>query len=179
MWCLVGLHQVSWNTLPGLSGGRSPSFSLSSSLKFPQWTNTLTQLLKMLRYHTYSNPFTKCISDCLYLLLICSFFEMFGEPPSFVYACQPVDWVETVASLQVDRTVEEVEWAEPGSAAGMNMLESFIDLRLKHFATHRNDPNSAAISQLSPWIRFGRWSIPPAACFPFRRLRLCLRQRLL
>ena len=71
-----------------------------------------------------------------------------------------MDWVETVASLQVDRTVEEVEWAKPGSAAGMNMLESFIDLRLKHFATHRNDPNSAAPSQLSPWIRFGRWSSP-------------------
>lgn len=71
---------------------------------------------------------------------------------------KPVDWAETVASLQVDRTVEEVDWAKPGAAAGMSMLESFIDQRLKHFATHRNDPNSAALSQLSPWIRFGHLS---------------------
>ncbi|XP_067109490.1 CPD photolyase [Osmerus mordax] len=80
------------------------------------------------------------------------------HPHTAVRSAKPVDWVETVASLQVDRTVEEVEWAKPGSAAGMNMLESFIDLRLKHFATHRNDPNSAALSQLSPWIRFGHLS---------------------
>lgn len=38
----------------------------------------------------------------------------------------------------------------------MAMLESFIDVRLKLFATQRNDPNMAALSQLSPWIRFGR-----------------------
>lgn len=40
------------------------------------------------------------------------------------------------------------------------MLESFIDVRLKLFETQRNDPNVAALSQLSPWIRFGRY--PPA-----------------
>uniref|UniRef100_UPI003AABA98B CPD photolyase n=1 Tax=Centroberyx gerrardi TaxID=166262 RepID=UPI003AABA98B len=71
---------------------------------------------------------------------------------------KPVDWAKALASLQVDRAVGEAEWAEPGSRSGMAMLESFIDLRLKHFATHRNDPNSAALSQLSPWIRFGHLS---------------------
>ncbi|XP_071379392.1 CPD photolyase [Centroberyx affinis] len=71
---------------------------------------------------------------------------------------KPVDWARALTSLQVDRAVGEVEWAEPGSRSGMAMLESFIDMRLKHFATHRNDPNSAALSQLSPWIRFGHLS---------------------
>ncbi|MEQ2179140.1 hypothetical protein GOODEAATRI_021578, partial [Goodea atripinnis] len=65
-------------------------------------------------------------------------------------------WEKTLASLDVDRTVGEPQWAKPGSEAGMAMLESFIDVRLKLFATQRNDPNMAALSQLSPWIRFAQ-----------------------
>ncbi|KAJ3594882.1 hypothetical protein NHX12_004187 [Muraenolepis orangiensis] len=76
---------------------------------------------------------------------------------------KPVDWDEVLGSLQLDGTVGEVDWAKPGTAAGTAMLESFIDLRLKHFGTHRNDPNSAALSQLSPWIRFGHLSAQRAA----------------
>ncbi|KAK2822118.1 hypothetical protein Q5P01_022183 [Channa striata] len=69
-----------------------------------------------------------------------------------------IDWNKTLGSLQVDRSVGETEWAKPGTKAGMAMLESFIDVRLKQFGTHRNDPNAAALSQLSPWIRFGHLS---------------------
>ncbi|XP_072297307.1 CPD photolyase isoform X2 [Eucyclogobius newberryi] len=69
-----------------------------------------------------------------------------------------VDWAKVLASLQVDKTVGETEWAKPGTKAGMAMLESFIDVRLKLFATQRNDPNVSALSQLSPWIRFGQIS---------------------
>lgn len=68
---------------------------------------------------------------------------------------QPVDWKETLSSLSVDRTVGETAWARPGARAGLAMLESFIDERLKRFDSQRNDPNVAALSQMSPWIRFG------------------------
>ncbi|XP_068457154.1 CPD photolyase [Clinocottus analis] len=71
---------------------------------------------------------------------------------------KPVDWDKTLASLQVDRAIGETEWAQPGTKGGMAMLESFIDVRLKLFDTKRNDPNTAALSQLSPWIRFGHLS---------------------
>lgn len=67
-----------------------------------------------------------------------------------------MDWDETLASLQIDRTVGEPRWAEPGAQAGLAMLESFIDVRLKLFGSQRNDPNMAALSQLSPWLRFGQ-----------------------
>lgn len=63
-----------------------------------------------------------------------------------------------MGSLLLDEAVGDVEWARPGAAAAAAMLESFIDLRLRYFGTHRNDPNSAALSQLSPWIRFGHLS---------------------
>ncbi|KAM4605064.1 CPD photolyase [Polymixia lowei] len=80
------------------------------------------------------------------------------HPHTAARTANPIDWSRTLSSLQVDRAVGDVAWAEPGTAAGTLMLESFIDLRLKHFAVHRNDPNSAALSQLSPWIRFGQVS---------------------
>ncbi|XP_049453920.1 CPD photolyase [Epinephelus fuscoguttatus] len=77
---------------------------------------------------------------------------------------KPVDWDKTLASLPVDQTVAVPEWAKPGTKGGMAMLESFIDVRLKLFDTKRNDPNSAALSQLSPWIRFGHLSAQRVAC---------------
>ncbi|XP_044074459.1 CPD photolyase isoform X2 [Siniperca chuatsi] len=80
------------------------------------------------------------------------------HPFTATRTAKPVDWDKTLASLQVDRAVGMPEWAKPGTKAGIAMLESFIDVRLKQFDTQRNDPNAAALSQLSPWIRFGHLS---------------------
>ncbi|KAF7661351.1 hypothetical protein LDENG_00263570 [Lucifuga dentata] len=80
------------------------------------------------------------------------------HPFAATRTAKPVDWAQTLDSLQIDRTVGDVDWAKPGTSAGMAMLESFIDERLKLFGTQRNDPNCAALSQLSPWIRFGHLS---------------------
>uniref|UniRef100_A0A7N6AN66 Deoxyribodipyrimidine photo-lyase n=1 Tax=Anabas testudineus TaxID=64144 RepID=A0A7N6AN66_ANATE len=85
------------------------------------------------------------------------------HPYTAIRTAKHVDWDKTLASLQVDRSVGETEWAKPGTKAGMAMLQSFIDARLKLFGTHRNDPNAAALSQLSPWIRFGHLSAQRAA----------------
>ncbi|XP_035526384.1 deoxyribodipyrimidine photo-lyase isoform X1 [Morone saxatilis] len=80
------------------------------------------------------------------------------HPYTATRTAKPVDWDKTLTSLQLDRAVGETEWAKPGTKAGMAMLESFIDVRLKLFDTQRNDPNAPALSQLSPWIRFGHLS---------------------
>ncbi|XP_041659813.1 CPD photolyase [Cheilinus undulatus] len=80
------------------------------------------------------------------------------HPHTAARTAKPIDWDKTLASLKVDRTVGETEWAKPGTKAGVAMLESFIDVRLKMFDTQRNDPNAPALSQLSPWIRFGHLS---------------------
>ncbi len=70
-----------------------------------------------------------------------------------------MDWEEVLSSLEVDRSVGEVDWAQPGSCGGMTMLESFIDQRLRLFATHRNNPNCDALSHLSPWIHAGQFAL--------------------
>ncbi|CAJ1071952.1 CPD photolyase [Xyrichtys novacula] len=80
------------------------------------------------------------------------------HPYTATRTAKHIDWDETLTSLKVDRTVGETEWAKPGTKAGIAMLESFIDVRLKLFDTQRNDPNAPALSQLSPWIRFGHLS---------------------
>ncbi|XP_071165110.1 deoxyribodipyrimidine photo-lyase-like [Mytilus edulis] len=72
---------------------------------------------------------------------------------------QSIDWAKIEASLTVDRTVGPVDWAVPGSTAGLQMLESFCKERLKYFSKDRNNPNKIALSNLSPWIHFGQISV--------------------
>lgn len=90
-------------------------------------------------------------------------FYIKGVFPSSVF--QPVVWEEVLSSLEVDRSVGEVDWAQPGSCGGMAMLESFIDQRLRLFATHRNNPNCDALSHLSPWIHAGQFALRLSAFF--------------
>ncbi|XP_043926648.1 deoxyribodipyrimidine photo-lyase-like [Protopterus annectens] len=75
---------------------------------------------------------------------------------------QPIDWGAAYESLEVDRSVTEVEWAKPGTLAGLRMLESFIEERLKYFHTDRNNPNRTALSNLSPWFHFGQVAVQRA-----------------
>ncbi|XP_022068813.2 CPD photolyase [Acanthochromis polyacanthus] len=102
---------------------------------------------------TIRGKITKVLSDFL-----TDFPLVEKHPHAATRAAKPVDWDKTLTSLSVDRTVGETEWAKPGTKAGMAMLESFIDVRLKLFDAQRNDPNAPALSQLSPWIRFGHIS---------------------
>lgn len=60
--------------------------------------------------------------------------------------------------VQIDRSVGEVDWLKPGPSAGKAMVEEFIDQRLKEFGEKRNDPNVAALSNLSPYFHFGQLS---------------------
>ena len=69
---------------------------------------------------------------------------------------KPVDWEAARSSLEVDRVVPPVEWATPGTTGGLGVLESFCKERLKYFGSDRNNPNKDALSNLSPWLHFGK-----------------------
>ena len=73
----------------------------------------------------------------------------------FPFLHKPTDWEAADASLECDRSVGEVDWAVPGTVAGLKMLESFIKGRLKYFGGSRNDPTKPVLSNMSPWYHFG------------------------
>lgn len=72
------------------------------------------------------------------------------------------DWKAVDEFIEVDRDVKEVDWAQPGTKAGLEMLESFCNERLKYFADDRNNPTKKALSDLSPWFHAGQMSVQRA-----------------
>lgn len=76
--------------------------------------------------------------------------------------CAPIDWTTALASLQINRSVGKIDWLAPGTAAGLQTLQSFIDTRLKDYADKRNDPNNELLSNMSPYFHFGQVSVQRA-----------------
>jgi deoxyribodipyrimidine photo-lyase len=61
--------------------------------------------------------------------------------------------------LQMDNSVPVVDWAKPGTKAGMKQFDSFLKHGLKKYDTMRNDPTEkSGCSNLSPWINHGHIS---------------------
>lgn len=68
----------------------------------------------------------------------------------------PINWDSALEKVDVDRTVDEVEWATPGYRAAIELLNSFCEKRLKLYQADRNNPTVNAISNLSPLLHFGQ-----------------------
>ncbi|XP_033103666.1 deoxyribodipyrimidine photo-lyase-like isoform X2 [Anneissia japonica] len=84
---------------------------------------------------------------------------------------EPNVWDAAMDSLEVDKTVSEIDWAQPGTTAGLFALEDFFENRLRSYEVERNDPNKTALSNLSPWFHFGQISVQRAILTvqPYRR----------
>ena len=72
-------------------------------------------------------------------------------------------------SLTVDRegwgldTVEE--FFSPGTTAGLENLQQFVEERLKQYGSSRNDPNAESLSNMSPWANMGQVSMQRAVLY--------------
>ena len=66
-----------------------------------------------------------------------------------------MDWKTVHEFVQVDRSVPEVTWPEPGTEGGLKQLKHFIENTLKKYGTLRNDPTEDGLSKLSPWFHTG------------------------
>lgn len=75
------------------------------------------------------------------------------------FKTKKIDWKSKLKDVDVDRTIDEVEWATPGYTGGIEMLKEFCDLRLELYGLQRNDPLADAVSNLSPWFHFGQISV--------------------
>jgi len=81
-----------------------------------------------------------------------------SNPPNSLKDCEIINWTAALDSLQIDRSVPEVTWLQPGPSGAKAMLESFINDRLKKYEEDRNNPNKNACSNLSPYFHFGQIS---------------------
>lgn len=69
-----------------------------------------------------------------------------------------IDWTASKQSLQADRSVAPVKWLIPGPQAAKKQTQNFITNSLDQYSEHRNDPNQAVLSNLSPYLHFGQLS---------------------
>ncbi|VDN97943.1 unnamed protein product, partial [Rodentolepis nana] len=74
---------------------------------------------------------------------------------------EPVDWcgVEEFITGRVNETVEAVEKYKGGAKAGFFQLYTFFHARLPTYEKDRNDPTKDSLSNLSPWLHFGKFNI--------------------
>lgn len=75
-------------------------------------------------------------------------------PPTF----SPTKWQMLRDALSLDDSVSLPAWITPGSRAGQAVLRDFVTKRLTGYADDRNDPNKAALSNLSPYLHYGQVS---------------------
>ena len=69
-----------------------------------------------------------------------------------------IKWNELREKLNIDFSVKEVDWIQPGEENAKKMLQKFINQKLYRYDEQRNDPNANAISNLSPYLHFGQIS---------------------
>ncbi len=62
------------------------------------------------------------------------------------------------ADLDIDKSVEPVDWIKGGTSSAKNRLERFIQNDLEVYAQKSNDPAVDALSDMSPYLHFGQIS---------------------
>ena len=60
--------------------------------------------------------------------------------------------------MQIDNSVQEVNWINPGENEGKRSLKTYLNERMDVTGESRNDPNKDSLSNLSPYIHFGQLS---------------------
>lgn len=68
------------------------------------------------------------------------------------------DYDKIFTELKLDSTVKPVTWLKPGENGAFEVLQKFIDTKLKTYSDERNDPNKNVVSNLSPYFHFGQIS---------------------
>ena len=61
-----------------------------------------------------------------------------------------------MVAKNTDQSVGEVDWILPGEIAARAHVEKLLEKRLKGYADDRNDPTKTALSNISPYLHYGR-----------------------
>lgn len=68
-----------------------------------------------------------------------------------------IDWKNILNHLSINTEVKPVEWVKPGYKNALKSLNHFLN-KIDKFEAERNNPNSDATSNLSPFLHFGQIS---------------------
>ncbi|MBN2030588.1 deoxyribodipyrimidine photo-lyase [bacterium] len=79
-------------------------------------------------------------------------------------AALPIDWEIVKKNLKTETNSQLQSFFLPGETEGSKKLKQFIDKRLNHYSSTRNDPTKNAVSDLSPYLHFGQISAQKIAC---------------
>lgn len=63
-----------------------------------------------------------------------------------------------ISELSLNKSVSKLNWIIPGEREAMNVLEDFINSKLKYYSDLKNDPTKDTVSNLSPYLHFGQMS---------------------
>ena len=77
---------------------------------------------------------------------------------------------ESILSLNIDRSVKEIDWLIPGEKAALEKLD-YLKKGLKQYSIDRNNPNLKALSDLSPYFHYGHIS-PQRVAFEINKTDL-------
>jgi deoxyribodipyrimidine photo-lyase len=69
-----------------------------------------------------------------------------------------IDWGKSLNTLDVDLTIQEVEWIKPGEKAAYRTMQEFFKNKLPLYDKQRNDPIKDGQSNLSSYLHFGQIS---------------------
>ena len=69
-----------------------------------------------------------------------------------------IEWGKSLKTLDIDFTIKEVDWIQPGEKAAYRTMEEFLKDKLSLYDKQRNDPVRDGQSSLSPYLHFGQIS---------------------
>ena len=87
-----------------------------------------------------------------------SFPKVISHPFNVNIEHETIDPDAILRELQIDNSVQEVNWINPGENEGKRSLKTYLNERIDVTGESRNDPNKDSLSNLSPYIHFGQLS---------------------
>ena len=86
------------------------------------------------------------------------FSKVISHPFNLNIEHETIDPDAILRELQIDNSVQEVNWINPGENEGKRSLKTYLNERMDVTGESRNDPNKDSLSNLSPYIHFGQLS---------------------
>ena len=83
---------------------------------------------------------------------------MFLIQEGYCFNFDVIDFLKIMDKLNIDFTIKEVDWLEPGESAASSTFDSILKVKITGYDEKRNDPNLNHLSNISPYLHYGNIS---------------------